>query len=127
MTTVTNTTRPEDKLSHQEAMMTPIAKVASQLLEILGTRLAAMVVGLNDPKALSVYMKDGRNPQVDTERRLRFAHQVVVRLMKGGVPRESIQSWFVGMNPELNDEVPAKVIVDDPKRVLDAARAFVEA
>lgn len=126
MTTVT-TTRPEDKLSHQEAMMTPIAKVALQLLEILGARLAAMVVGLSDPKALSSYIKEGQKPQGETERRLRLAHQIVVRLMKGGVPRESVQSWFVGMNPELNDEAPAKVILDDPKRVLDAARAFVEA
>lgn len=127
MTTVTTTTRPEDKLSHQEAMMTPIAKVALQLLEILGARLAAMVIGLSDPKALSSYIKEGQKPQGETERRLRLAHQIVVRLMKGGVPRESVQSWFVGMNPELNDEAPAKVILDDPKRVLDAARAFVEA
>jgi len=36
--------------------------------------------------------------------------------------------WFMGMNPELNDETPAEALVDGRAReVMAAARAFVNA
>jgi hypothetical protein len=41
-----------------------------------------------------------------------------------------VQAWLMGLNPELNDEVPIRLLPEgdlniDGKRVLNAARAFV--
>lgn len=35
-----------------------------------------------------------------------------------------LQNWLLGMNPYLDDEAPALHIVDQPRAVLRAARAF---
>jgi hypothetical protein len=45
--------------------------------------------------------------------------------LEQGEGRTTIQAWFCGMNPELNDQAPALVIRDDPGEVLLAARAFL--
>lgn len=38
--------------------------------------------------------------------------------------RSTVQAWFVGMNPMLNDQAPALVIRTDPTAVRAAARHF---
>ena len=40
-------------------------------------------------------------------------------------PPAIVRAWFVGLNPDLGDRVPALVIADDPARVLAAARGFL--
>ena len=120
------TGKVQRKGPHREALVTSISRIAEQLLEILGARLTAFMVGLSDPKALTEYAKGERSPQSETDTKLRTVHQIVVTLMKGDIPSSAIQAWFTGMNPDLEDESPAKVILENPKRVLEAARAFVE-
>ncbi len=58
------------------------------------------------------------------ERRLPNAYQVAQVIVQTESP-ETVRAWFIGMNPELDDQPPALVIVDDPLRVLQAARIFV--
>lgn len=113
------------KEAYRRATSTPISVIARQLQKTLGQRLAALVVGAGDPKAIGHYANGTRSPHEDTARRLRVAHQVVVTLSSRETP-ETIQAWFVGMNPDLNDEAPADLILKEPKRVLEAARAYVE-
>ena len=120
------TMRMPGRKAHFESIKAPVTKIAAQLLEILGARLSALVVGLSDPKAMGEYAKGARTPQPDTDAKMRVAHQVIVTLLSGNLPRETIQAWFVGMNPDLDDEPPARVILESPKKVLDAAKAFVE-
>ncbi len=62
------------------------------------------------------------------QRRLRLAFQVAGLLVERDSPAVA-QSWFQGMNPQLGDRAPARVLVEDDldeagPRVLAAARAF---
>lgn len=59
---------------------------------------------------------------------MRLAYQVAGLLAERDQPR-IIQAWFQGMNPQLEDTAPARLIREgDPDdvgpRVLGAARAF---
>ena len=68
----------------------------------------------------------GRGAEV--VRRLRLAYQVAGLLAERDQPRV-IQAWFQGMNPQLEDWAPARMIRegapdDVGTRVLAAARAF---
>lgn len=38
---------------------------------------------------------------------------------------DTVQAWFTGMNPELDDTSPALMIGNEPIRVPQAARSFV--
>ncbi len=62
---------------------------------------------------------DGRN---DALRHV--AH--IYKLLEPADDKHTIRSWFVGMNPMLNDDAPAEVIArGEFKAALGAARAFV--
>lgn len=114
-----------DRKPYRLSITKPISEVAQQLLDVLGPKLTAYVVGLSDAKAIAAYAKGEREPLAETDAKMRVAHQVVGTLMEE-IPTKAIPSWFVGMNPDLDDEAPAKLILDDPKRVLEAARAFAQ-
>lgn len=49
----------------------------------------------------------------------------VAEILNTVVGPPTIQAWFIGLNPELDDRVPAEVIVTDPEAVMVAARRFV--
>jgi hypothetical protein len=126
MPTPTPTIRDQERLLHKKLVSTTINEIVDQLYKVLGARLTALVGGLSDPKAVIEYATNARKPQAKPEKRLRDAHRVMALLMLGNLSKEAIQSWFVGMNPDLDDESPSDVILEDPKRVIEAARSFVE-
>jgi hypothetical protein len=55
----------------------------------------------------------------------------VAKLIELATSAEVARAWFLGMNPALNDELPAQVIAEDPtdggRRVMRAARTFLAA
>jgi hypothetical protein len=68
-----------------------------------------------------------RSPE--TEARLRLALQIAVMLAERDDARV-VQSWFTGLNPQLDDRSPARLLregeLDDiGPQVLGAARAFL--
>jgi hypothetical protein len=65
-----------------------------------------------------------RTPHPDAERRLRHAYQIVQLLLERE-SAETVRAWFVGMNPDLDDQAPVLALAEDPVRVLQAARAFL--
>ena len=69
-----------------------------------------------------------RRPPAEATRRLRLAFHVAGLLSERDQPRV-VQAWFQGMNPQLEDTAPARLIREgDPDevgpRVLAAARVF---
>jgi hypothetical protein len=65
----------------------------------------------------------------DTEKRIRLAAQVA-RLIAAHDNAAVAQAWFQGLNPQLQDRSPARMlregeVADIGPRVLAAARAFV--
>jgi hypothetical protein len=109
---------------HGQAARTPLAQVVTYLQDVLGQRLTAVVAGVADAKAVGKWAKGQRLPHPDAELRLRHAYQVAQLLIQAE-SAETVRAWFLGMNPDLDDEAPAVVLGKDPARVLQAARTFL--
>ena len=102
--------------------------MVSRLREILGVRLVAHIGGVQSARSVSTWVDGTRTPgEVDRER-LRHAYQVAA-LLRERYDATTVQSWFKGMNPSLNDEAPAHVLREgDPRKgaqdVIAVAKAF---
>lgn len=103
--------------------------VVAGLRDLLGARLVAYLGGVKETRAVRQWAEGSRMVQDPTDqRRLRLAFQVAGLLAARDSPAVA-QSWFQGMNPQLGDRAPARVLVEDDldeagPRVLAAARAF---
>jgi hypothetical protein len=100
---------------------------ARYLQQLFGQRLAAAITGVGDAKTVGRWIR-GQEPQVAYRQRLTNAFHIA-KLIELGMSKETARAWFLGMNPDLDDELPAQVIADDAaeggKRVMRAARSFL--
>lgn len=118
-TTRTRTTRPDH--THIEHSIADIAKV---LQEHLGQRLTAHMADLSDAKAIGQIALGRRTPRDEAEKRLRAAYKVLTMLLDEE-SAHTARAWFIGMNPQLDDEAPADVIREGRfKDVAAAARSY---
>lgn len=113
-----------DHIAHAQTTRTPIAGMAAHLQQVFGQKLTAVILGITDPKAVGRYARGEQKPQGVVESRLRAAFQITA-LLQQAEPDEIVRAWFMGMNPQLDDEAPALVVRIDPARVLQAAREFL--
>jgi hypothetical protein len=105
-----------------------VAKLVSELRELLGAKLVAYLGSVSETRAVRQWADGDRKPSAAVVRRLRLAYQVAGLLAERDQPRV-IQAWFQGMNPQLDDWAPARMIRegapdDVGTRILAAARAF---
>jgi len=102
-----------------------IAEVTEHLVETLGPKVTAFLVG-KDPQTIMRWAKGTqRPPQSDVERKLRAAFDVAL-LLGATDTRHVVRAWFIGMNPQLEDVSPAEAIESGRLReTMAAARAFV--
>lgn len=112
--------------SHRRSVVASTADIAGFLQDALGQKLVAFMVGVSDPKTVGRWASGARTPRGSSvEQRLRAAHQVFGLLATAEAP-DTVRAWFVGLNPQLDDESPAQAIREDrAKEVLIAARAFL--
>jgi hypothetical protein len=120
--------RPDLK-AHAHAIRADFATVARELRELLDARLTAYLGSVKETRAVHEWAEDGRRPSELTQRRLRLALQVALMISAEDGP-EITQAWFQGLNPELDDRSPARLIregdleeVGSP--VVASARAFL--
>ena len=123
-------TRPRpDFAAHQRAVRAPFPDVAQELRELLGARLAAYVGGVAETRAVREWAEGARTPGNEVQQRFRVALQVAL-LLNESDGREVTQAWFQGLNPQLDDRSPARLLregaLDETgPQVLAAARAFL--
>jgi len=112
--------------SRDRAVRAPIAEISGVLQDVLGQRLTATIARVNDPKAVGAWARGTRTPHPESERRLRAAFQIAAVLGQHEGPG-TVRAWFMGMDPELDDQAPAEVLAqnEDPRPVMRAARTFV--
>jgi hypothetical protein len=117
-----------DLLAHREALRLPASKVVENLVEIIGRKLTAYIGGVKDARAVDRWIAGGAI-YGDAESRLRFAFQVARVLSEHDSPAV-VQAWLTGVNPELGDRVPLRMMRDNEIEavapdILSAARAYL--
>ena len=117
-----------DLAAHREALSLPWPEIVRRLTEIAGRKLTAYIAGVKDVRALDRWI-NGSEPYGSVEERLRFTFQVVRTLSQHDSPRV-VQAWLTGVNPELGDRVPLRLLRDGDlnivaPKILGAARAFI--
>jgi hypothetical protein len=117
-----------DLAAHRESLRLPATEIVSQLVAILGRKLTAYIGKVKDVRAVDRWMAGGEI-YGDAEQRLRFAFQVARTLREQDTP-SVVQAWMTGVNPELGDRVPLRLMRDGDlntvgSEVLRAARAFL--
>jgi hypothetical protein len=118
-----------DLAAHEEVLRLNLPQVARKLTDLLGGRLVAYVGGVKETRAVRQWIEGDRQPQGDTEARLREALIVAIMLSKKEKVG-TIQAWFQGLNPLLDDRSPARLLRDGDlakigPEVRSAARAFL--
>jgi hypothetical protein len=98
------------------------------LVAVIGKKLTAYIAGVKDVRAIDRWM-DEAVPYKSAEDRLRFAFRVV-KTIENQEDRSVVQSWLTGLNPELNDRVPIRLLREGDleivgPEILGAVRAFV--
>ena len=119
--------RPE-LTAHREAVTLPFPALVKGLVDIIGKKLTAYVGSVKDVRAVERWI-DGSEPYRGAVERLRLAY-VVARMISDSESNRVAQSWLTGVNPELGDKVPLRMIREgEPDtiaaQVLGAARAFL--
>jgi len=127
----TSRTAPRpDLAAFDHATRAPFAFVAKELMDILGAKLVAYIAGVREARAVQQYAQDSRSPrQPGIEPRLRLALRVA-KLICERDSSEIAQAWFMGLNPQLNDRSPARLLREGDldevgPEIIAAARAFV--
>jgi hypothetical protein len=111
--------------AHEQSVSFNIADTARFLQDVLGQRLTAYIANIKDPRTVGTWATGQNKPRQDAEDRLRHA-QMIVHLLQGDESVHVVRAWFVGLNPQLNDEPPADAIREGRfKEALTAARAFI--
>ena len=117
-----------DLAAHRDATSLPFSKLVQDLIAVVGRKLTAYIAGVKDVRALDRWM-DGTAPYKNAEERLRFAFRVVKTLGNHDHP-SVVQAWLTGLNPELNDRVPIRLLREGDlekvgPEILGAVRAFL--
>ncbi len=126
--TVTSQPRPDLAAYNEITRLEPGAVVA-QLAEILGKNMTALLAGVKDSRTVDAWIggrEAGRKFDVE---RLRLALRIA-KMLRGRDDKRVVQAWFMGLNPQLGDRSPARLLRDgdlltDGEEVLSAARAFL--
>lgn len=111
--------------AHRTTVETSTADVAAFLKDVFGQKFVAYIAGVSDPKTVGRWAKGERAPRGEAEHRLREVFRIFQLLQTQESPH-TVRAWFVGLNPQLDDESPAEAISDGRVRdVLVAAKAFL--
>jgi hypothetical protein len=120
--------RPDLQSYHRVTRMADAA-VADALGQLLGARLTAYIGGVGETRAVRAWADGTRQPSDATLQRLR--HALVVAMTIADTDGAAVtQAWFQGLNPQLDDRSPARLLregeLDDVgPAVMAAARAFL--
>ncbi|ONI65257.1 hypothetical protein ALI44B_00765 [Leifsonia sp. ALI-44-B] len=104
------------------------ALIVSELREVLGAKLVAYIGNVSHTWSVREWADGDRAPSTEIVQRLRVAYYAA-GLLYEREGKATIQSWFQGLNSQLDDNAPARLLRDEPldivgPRGVAAARAF---
>jgi hypothetical protein len=120
--------RPELS-AHDHAMRLELPVVIKELRDLLGPKLVAYIAGVRETRTVREWIEGAKVKKTNVEPRLRMALQIAGFIAEHDTPSVA-QAWFQGLNPQLDDRSPARLLRDEDldevgPQVLAAARAFV--
>jgi hypothetical protein len=118
-----------DYAAHDRAVRASFPEVVAALREILGLKLCAYLGSVKETRAVNEWADGTREPSETVQRRLRLAFQVAGAIadVDGA---EVARAWFQGLNPQLADRSPARLLREGDldevgPEVIGAERAFL--
>jgi hypothetical protein len=125
---ISSSARP-DYAAHARAVRASLPEVVDSLRAILGARLCAYIGSVKETRAVNEWAEGLRDPNGQTQRRLRLALQIAQRITDVDGP-EVTRAWFQGLNPQLDDQSPARLLregdIDEVgPEIIAAERAFL--
>lgn len=88
-----------------------IREVVSEARDILGPKILAYIGHATHTRTVRAWISGSEVPDPEIEQRLRVACYAAV-LLREREGNATIQSFFVGMNPQLYDKSPAALLRD---------------
>lgn len=118
-----------DLTAYERATRSELPTLITELAEILSPRLVAYMAGVGETRAVREWAEGRREPRDPIPNRLRLAYRVAHLIGEHDSP-EVARAWFQGLNPQLDDQSPARLIREQAIEevgpdVVAAARAFV--
>jgi hypothetical protein len=115
--------------AYERATRIELKDAASELIGILGPRLAAYICGATETRSVHQWAEGKRIPRDPVPARIRLALRVAA-LITTYDGHHVAQAWFQGLNPQLDDRSPAKLLREGKveevgPEIIAAARAFV--
>lgn len=129
MSNVKETTARPGLQAYNDSVRLRSDVILSGLREILGAKLVAYIAHVSNTRSVREWADGDRAPSTDADHRLRVAYHVAALLYERE-GKATVQSWFQGSNPLLEDNAPARLLRDESldvvgPRVVAAARAFL--
>lgn len=110
---------------YRQALTENLATVATELIELLGPTLTAALTGVKDRKQPHRWAAQSSMPRHETENRLRLAYRIVL-FLRAAENDHVIRAWFIGGNPNLNEDTPITAIREGRDlEAIAAAQLFV--
>jgi hypothetical protein len=115
--------------AHTLAVRATLPEAVQALRDLLGPQLVAYLGSVRETRAVHQWADGVREPSAAVQQRLRVALQVAAMLADAESPRIA-QAWMQGLNPQLDDRSPARLLRDGDldevgPAVIGAARAFL--
>lgn len=124
--TKATTVAPRQRSAHQRAVNSDQDDALRALVSALGKHPVAAIFN-KDTRTIERWLKQGAQLKVEEERRLRDAFHVF-SLIEEADDAHVARAWFIGMNPELEDDSPIEQLAaGNARAVLAAARSYVNA
>lgn len=113
-----------EQRAHSLATRVPVPEMVTDLQRLFGQKYVALLANVASTRMVGPWTRGERTPHAHALAQLRTAYLVMQMLLQVD-DADTVRSWFVGMNPLLDDESPGDVLAADPKRVIRAARVFL--
>jgi hypothetical protein len=118
-------TRQSGHNVHRQTVELSTREVTRLLVDGLGGNLVAFIVDRSE-QTVRRWIDGNQDPGLAIERKLRDALQIFGLVREADKTHHVARSWFIGMNPQLDDVSPSEMLRDGHAReVLAAARAYV--
>ena len=112
--------------AHRAAVTASVPELATTLQQVLSRRVTAYLAGIQDGKTITRWASgESTIRDDDVVRRVRTAYEIVSLLLMTEKP-ETVRTWFITLDPRLNDRLPMDAIREgELQSALHAAQAFV--